>query len=68
MDNAKTRAIMCNSAEQYMCRIMGKPTIWFLNRSDTNRAVQGFRNWNSTVLVAKPITLISFAVTVNHVT
>ena len=49
---------------------MGKPTMWFPNRSDTNRPVQlqkqarslKFRI-NCTIRVAKTKALISFAVT-----
>ena len=29
-----------NNSNGYLSRLMGKPTMWFLNRSDTNRAVQ----------------------------
>ena len=55
---------------------MRKPTMWFLNRSDKNRAVQtqkmaieagnfGFRKKrNCTVWTVKTKALISFAVTV----
>ena len=52
----------------YMSRLVGKPTMWFLNKSDTNQAVQagnfGFRKYrNCTIRVAKTKALISFAVT-----
>ena len=54
-------------------RIMRKPTMWFPNRFDTNRAVQAqkmARSWNFglgkkrnfTICVAKTKALISFAV------
>ena len=57
-----------------MSRDTRKPTMWFPNRSDTNRAVQelkmvrgwkfGFRKLrNCTIRVAKTKVLISFAVT-----
>ena len=29
---------------QHLSRLVGKPTIWFLNRSDTNRAAQAQKN------------------------
>ena len=60
-------------SEQYMSRLVGKPTMWFPNRSNTNQAVQsqkieagtfGFRKRsNCTMRVAKTKALISFAVT-----
>ena len=49
---------------------MGKPTMWFSNKYDTNRAVQeqkiarGWKFRNSSVHVAKTKALISFAVSV----
>ena len=59
-----------------MSRLVGKPTMWFPNRSDTNRAVQAqkmarslkFRisvvqKRNCTIRVAKTKALVSFAVT-----
>ena len=55
-----------------MSRLVGKSTMWFPNRSDTNRAVQAqkraarslkFRKRNCTIQVAKTKALISFAVT-----
>ena len=44
---------------------MGKPTMWFPNRSDTNRPVQRQvkQRRNCTIRVAKTKALISFAVT-----
>ena len=57
----------------HLSRLMGKPTMWFLNRSDTNRFKHrrwleaekfGFRKKrNCTIRVAKTKALISFAVT-----
>ena len=54
-----------------MSRLVGKPTMWFPNRSDTNRPVQAqkragslkFQVRNCTIRVAKTKALISFAVT-----
>ena len=57
-----------------LSHIMRKPAMWFLNRSDTNRAVQAqkmVRNWKfefrkkriCTIGVAKTKALISFPVT-----
>ena len=49
---------------------MRKPAMWFLNRSDTNQAVQSqkqvrsFKKRKCTICVAKTKALISFAVTV----
>ena len=49
---------------------MGKPTMWFSNRSDTiwKKMARGWKLWiqryrNCTIHVAKTKTLISFAVT-----
>ena len=55
----------------YLSRLVGKPTMWFPNRSDTNRPVQAqkrdrslkFRNIALSDRVAKTKALISFAVT-----
>ena len=57
-----------------MSRLVGKPTMWFPNRSDTNRFVQAQKRARSlkfrvkveedcTIRVAKTKALISFAVT-----
>ena len=56
-----------------MSRVMGKPTMWFPNRSDTNQPVQyltenGYKHeisylGSSTIRVAKTKVLISFTVT-----
>ena len=57
-----------------MSGLVGKPTMWFPNRSDTNRAVQAQKRprslkfgvkqrRNCTIRVAKAKALISFAVT-----
>ena len=54
-----------------MSRLVGKPTMWFPTRSDTNRPVQSqkrtktlkFRKKNCTIRVAKTKALIGFAVT-----
>ena len=51
-----------------MSRLVGKQTMWFPNRSDTNRAVQAQERArslkrNCTIRVAKTKALISFAVT-----
>ena len=59
---------------QHTSHLVGKPTMWFPNRSDTNRPVQAqkratslkFRikvEEKSTIRVAKTKALISFAVT-----
>ena len=60
---------------QQISRLVGKPTMWFPNRSDTNRPVHAqkrarslkFRIYvpkrNCTIRVAKAKALISFAVT-----
>ena len=53
-----------------MSRLVGKPTMWFLNRSGTNQAAQSQKTARSmkfcrdfTIRVAKTKALISFAVT-----
>ena len=67
--------LICDRAIIELSRLVGKPTMWFPNRSDTNRPVQsqkmdreagnfGFRkSRNCTIHVAKTKALISFAVT-----
>ena len=48
-----------------MNRLVGKPTMWFLNRSDINLPVQAQKRARilRTIHVAKTKALISFAVT-----
>ena len=54
---------------RHLSRLVEKSTMWFPNRSDTNRPVQAqeiARDWklsNCTIRVAKTKALISFAVT-----
>ena len=60
--------------KQDMSHLVGKPTMWFTNRSDTNRPAQAQKRArslkfgvkqrrNCTIRVAKTKTLISFTVT-----
>ena len=66
--------IISHALKALMSHLMGKPTMWLPNRSDTNRAVQaqkqarnlkfGFRKKRKcTICVAKTKALISFTVT-----